>query len=408
MPDLATIVQSLSQDYTDIPNDIIPTQNHHKKNEKEKDKIQAQDNLVNPNFRLWLTSMPVSTFPVSILQNSLKLTTEPPSGIKSNMKKLFDDLTDDKTNPISKPIDPNNKTPEEIKQEEAQMLKDNIVKKQHFTKILYSLSLFHAVLQERKKFGPIGFNIRYDFNQSDFDTSSQLVNIYLSEADVEYVPWDSILYLIGEVTYGGSITDETDRIVMNSTLIKFINENLFEKEKDASGNDTDIEMKFVFGQYEIPAYKSLEPYQKYINTLPSFDDPDIFGLNDNANIVYELKESSALLGNLTNVLPKELSSKKPGAKSSNEIVLEIISNIAAEQFEEIDKKSRNKIHDKIYDNDLKHPLTIVLFQEIDKYNNLIVRIEATLKELKSAIEGTSIMSNESDEIYHSLLINKIP
>ena len=418
MPDLATIVQSLSQDYTDIPNEIIPTNsnntntNKHDKHDKhdkhEKDKIQVQDNLVNPNFRLWLTSMPVSTFPVSILQNSLKLTTEPPSGIKSNMKKLFDDLTDDKTEPITKPVDPTNKTPDEIKKEEEQIAKDNKIKKQHFTKILYSLSLFHAVLQERKKFGPIGFNIRYDFNQSDFDTSSQLVNIYLSEADVDYVPWDSILYLIGEVTYGGSITDETDRIVMNSTLLKFINENLFEKEKDANGNDTDVEMKFVFGKYEIPAYTSLEPYQKYINTLPSFDDPDIFGLNDNANIVYELKESSALLGNLTNVLPKELSSKKPGAKSSNEIVLEIISNIAAEQFEEIDKKSRNKIHDKIYDNDLKHPLTIVLFQEIDKYNNLIVRIEATLKELKSAIEGTSIMSNESDEIYHSLLINKIP
>ena len=151
MPDLATIVQSLSQDYTDIPNDIIPTQNHHKKNEKEKDKIQAQDNLVNPNFRLWLTSMPVSTFPVSILQNSLKLTTEPPSGIKSNMKKLFDDLTEDKTEPIPKPFDPSNKTPEEIKKEEEQIAKDNKIKKQHFTKILYSLSLFHAVLQERKK-----------------------------------------------------------------------------------------------------------------------------------------------------------------------------------------------------------------------------------------------------------------
>ena len=83
MPDLATIVQSLSQDYTDIPSEIIPTNsnntntNKHDKHDKhdkhEKDKIQVQDNLVNPNFRLWLTSMPVSTFPVSILQNSLKV-----------------------------------------------------------------------------------------------------------------------------------------------------------------------------------------------------------------------------------------------------------------------------------------------------------------------------------------------
>ena len=409
MPDLATIVQSLQQDYTDVPIEMTEPVLHtnNTNTSKKNEKIPVQENLVNPNFRLWLTSMPVGFFPVSILQNSLKLTTEPPSGIKSNMKKLFDDITEEKTEPISKPIDPLNKTPEEIKQEEEQQIKDNKIKKQHFTKILYCLSLFHAVLQERKKFGPIGFNIRYDFNQSDYDTSSQLVNIYLSEADVDYVPWDSILYLIGEVTYGGSITDETDRIVMNSTLLKFINENLFDKEKDQNGNDLENEIKIVFGNYEIPAYKELYEYQKYLKTLPSFDDPDIFGLNDNANIVYELKESGSFLNNLTNILPKEISNKS-GGKSSNDIVMEIINNIIAEQFELIDKKLRNKMHDKIYDNDLKHPLTIVLFQEIDKYNNLLTKIDSTLKELKGAIEGTSIMSNESDEIYNSLLVNKIP
>lgn len=42
------------------------------------------------NFRLYLTSMPCDYFPVTILQNSLKLTSEPPRGIKSNMKKLVD------------------------------------------------------------------------------------------------------------------------------------------------------------------------------------------------------------------------------------------------------------------------------------------------------------------------------
>ena len=351
--------------------------------------------------------MPVKTFPVSILQNSLKLTTEPPSGIKANMKKLFDDITEDKTKPIVKVEPPGNKegkTPEEIQKEEEQMKKDNEVKQQHFTKILFSLSLFHAVLQERKKFGPIGFNIRYDFNQSDFDTSSQLVNIYLSEADVDFIPWDSILYLIGEVTYGGSITDETDRIVMNSSLTKFINENLFNKEKDADGNDLEEEATINYGKYSIPAYKLLYEYQKYIPTLPNFDDPDIFGLNENANIVYELKESNNLLDLLSNILPKDKSS----GRNSNEIVMEIINNMLAEQIEKIDKKARNKIHDKLYENDLQSSLTIVLFQEIDKYNNLITKIDNTLNELKKAIEGTSVMSSESDEIFHSLLLNKIP
>ena len=455
MPDLASIVQSLQQDYTDTLVDINAekeekpkdkkdknskdnngknkesekdnkdnkdntdtkdknktTQNndtnkYHKKDNKAEKEKDPLDNLVNPNFRLWLTSMPVKTFPVSILQNSLKLTTEPPSGIKSNIKKLFNEITEEKTQPKSKPINTTDKKPEEIKAEQEKLEKDNIIKKQHFTKLLYSLSLFHAVLQERKKFGPIGFNLRYDFNQGDFDTSSELVNIYLSEAPVDEVPWDSIIYLIGEVTYGGSIVDETDRIVMNSTLGKFINDTLFDKLKDENGKELDQEIEFKFGDYMIPAYKTLLDYQKYITTLPNADDPQIFGLNDNANIVYQLKESDAFLGNLTSILPREVN-KKAGGKTSNEIVLEIINNIFNEQIEAIDKKERNKAHDKIYDNELKHPLTIVLYQEIDKYNNLISKIETSLKELKGAIEGTSIMSYESDEIYNSLLINRIP
>ena len=449
MPDLAAIVQSLQQDYTDKPVDITPAtkeenpkdkkkskknennnnnntnnngnekeanknrqqQNENKQNNKKDNKAEKEkdptDIIVNPNFRLWLTSMPVKTFPVSILQNSLKLTTEPPSGIKSNIKKLFNEITEEKTAPKSKPINTQDKKPEEIKAEQEKQEKDNIIKRQHFTKLLYSLSLFHAVLQERKKFGPIGFNLRYDFNQGDFDTSSELVNIYLSEAPVDEVPWDSIIYLIGEVTYGGSIVDETDRIVMNSTLNKFINETLFDKVKDENDKELDQEIEFKFGDYLIPAYKTLSEYQNYITTLPTTDDPQIFGLNDNANIVYQLKESDAFLGNLTSILPREVN-KKSGGKTSNEIVLEIINNITSEQIEPIDKKERNKAHDKIYDNELKHPLTIVLYQEIDKYNNLILKIESSLKELKGAIEGTNIMSYESDEIYNSLLINRIP
>ena len=455
MPDLASIVQSLQQDYTDTLVDINAekeekpkdkkdknskdnngknkesekdnkdnkdntdtkdknkttpnndTNKYHKKDNKAEKEKDPLDNLVNPNFRLWLTSMPVKTFPVSILQNSLKLTTEPPSGIKSNIKKLFNEITEEKIQPKSKPINTTDKKPEEIKAEQEKLEKDNIIKKQHFIKLLYSLSLFHAVLQERKKFGPIGFNLRYDFNQGDFDTSSELVNIYLSEAPVDEVPWDSIIYLIGEVTYGGSIVDETDRIVMNCTLGKFINDTLFDKLKDENGKELDQEIEFKFGDYMIPAYKTLLDYQKYITTLPNADDPQIFGLNDNANIVYQLKESDAFLGNLTSILPREVN-KKAGGKTSNEIVLEIINNIFNEQIEAIDKKERNKAHDKIYDNELKHPLTIVLYQEIDKYNNLISKIETSLKELKGAIEGTSIMSYESDEIYNSLLINRIP
>ena len=44
---------------------------------------------ISPDFRLFLTSMPADYFPVAVLQNSLKLTTEPPRGLKANLKRCF-------------------------------------------------------------------------------------------------------------------------------------------------------------------------------------------------------------------------------------------------------------------------------------------------------------------------------
>jgi dynein heavy chain len=71
--------------------------------EKMVETIGAPTSETHDDFRLWLTSMPAEIFPVLVLQNGIKLTNEPPKGVRANMKRTFNDLTEDAFESCSKP-----------------------------------------------------------------------------------------------------------------------------------------------------------------------------------------------------------------------------------------------------------------------------------------------------------------
>lgn len=173
---------------------------------------------------------------------------------------------------------------------------------------MFGLSFFHAILQERRKFGPLGWNIRYDFNDSDLETSLTMLRIFLDEQ--EEIPWDAMLYVTGQINYGGRVTDDWDRRCLITLLKKYSNVEILDDSYRFSES----------GIYYAPTNGLIDVYMNYIEELPLVENPEVFGLHENANITFQNQESQKILDTILSIQPRIGGSS--GGKTPDEIVLE--------------------------------------------------------------------------------------
>ena len=216
-------------------------------------------------FRLWLTSYPSETFPVAVLQNGVKMTNEPPMGLKANLLGSF------ATDPISNPAWFGSSTIPKI-----------------FRKMLFGLCFFHAFIQERRQFGPLGWNIQYQFTESDLRISARQLLIFIDEYP-EKVPLAALNYLTGECNYGGRVTDDKDRRLMEVILSEIYCSDIYE-------ND-DYKLS-PSGIYFAPKHTEYEGYIDYVKNLPQFPDPEVYGFHENAAITKNQNNTNRALENI--------------------------------------------------------------------------------------------------------------
>jgi len=164
-----------------------------------------------------------------------------------------------------------------------------------FKPLVFVVAFFHAIIQDRRKYGKIGWNINYDFNESDFRISFKLLGLYLRKAydnKEEVIPWSSLKYLIGEAMYGGRVTDDYDRRVLVCYLDEYMGDFLFDKNRE-----------FFFAKteeynYGIPKQLNYEGFLNTINDIPVINSPAVFGLHANAEITYYTNAAKSLWDNV--------------------------------------------------------------------------------------------------------------
>ncbi|GBF97683.1 flagellar outer dynein arm heavy chain beta [Raphidocelis subcapitata] len=338
--------------------------------EKRVDKLTEG---AHPEFRLFLSAEPPPALeralPISLLQNSVKLTNEPPEGLKANLRRAYANFSEE--------------------------MLEGCAKQAEFRTIVFALCYFHAALLERKKFGVgnlpgatsgIGWNMNYPFNTGDLLCCGQTAVNYLENN--AKVPWDDLRYIFGEIMYGGHIVEDWDRRLANGYLSKYFNEALLEG----------VEM---FPGFPTPT-NSMNQKQvlDYIDEAMPPETPLAFGLHPNAEIGFKLREGEGFCSALLGLQPSEAGAG--GGMGPEEAAKMVLDDLADRLPPEYDlEEVRGRV-------DEVTPYAMVAIQECERMNALLREMRRSLAELDLGLRGDLTMSEPMVRLLRSLAADAVP
>ncbi|XP_026133128.1 dynein axonemal heavy chain 9 [Carassius auratus] len=319
------------------------------------------------SFRVFISAEPSSSpdghiIPQGILENSIKITNEPPMGMHANLHKALDNFNQDTL--------------------------EMCARENEFKSILFALCYFHAVVAERRKFGPQGWNRSYPFNTGDLTISVNVLYNYL-EANTK-VPYDDLRYLFGEIMYGGHITDDWDRRLCRTYLEEYIKPEMMEGEL------------YLAPGFRLPGNNDYNGYHQYIDGALPPESPYLYGLHPNAEIGFLTQTSEKLFRTVLEMQPRDGGSGEGTSGSRDEKVKAALDEILEKLPEEFNMvEMMGKVEERT-------PYIVVALQECERMNTLTQEIKRSLKELNLGLKGELTMTNDMENLQNAIYLDQVP
>jgi dynein heavy chain len=322
-------------------------------------------------FRLFLTSDPSNSIPIGLLARAIKLTNEPPGGLKANLKRAFCFFT-----------------------------KEQIDEADQKTKgILFGLCVFHAVMMERKMYGPMGYNMMYPFSLGDLRDSSVCLANYMENSGGGKIPWADLKYIFGEIMYGGHIVNDFDRLMANTYLDFYMEDGLLDEKELYPFAEDEKDFSFT-----APGPLSYEKYIEHIDTGITQDSPIAFGLHPNAEIDFRTAAADKMFKALVELQPRGAGAGGDEGGQSPAAMAESLTNDIIDRFADV-KFEPDEIGRALDD---VGPYQNVFMQEMAWMNVLITELIRSLQELLLGFAGELTMSDAMEDLQDSLFLDRVP
>uniref|UniRef100_A0A7M4EWH0 Dynein axonemal heavy chain 9 n=1 Tax=Crocodylus porosus TaxID=8502 RepID=A0A7M4EWH0_CROPO len=330
-------------------------------------KLEQHSEGSHQEFRVFISAEPAPSadshiIPQGILENSIKITNEPPTGMHANLHKALDNFNQDTL--------------------------EMCARENEFKSILFALCYFHAVVAERRKFGPQGWNRSYPFNTGDLIISVNVLYNYL-EANSK-VPYDDLRYLFGEIMYGGHITDDWDRRLCKTYLEEFIKPEMLEGEL------------LLAPGFPLPGNMDYNSYHQYIDDALPAESPYLYGLHPNAEIGFLTQTSEKLFRTVLEMQPHDTNVGEGGGATKEEKVKAALDEILEKLTDEFNiPELMAKVEERT-------PYIVVAFQECELMNSLTNEIKRSLKELDLGLKGELTMTGDMENLQNAIFLDTVP